>query len=1459
MKRKRKSKSAAKNQVAPATPQVTNYNLSNTNPSMYPSNPKYRTKCVLCGIERRDCVYHYANKHPDSEVYISRISANMLKIALGDEPTDEQVICLFCEQPKRYTAFAWLQHYASHIGNNLYKCAKCNESFNSRAEHKTKCAKSQVSIQTIPLWSDGALFGFSCTICRYVQLLKQNIIKHLKNEHKLSDDDEIITKNIQIITLYWPKNSKPNITPGIIAQTKKQTPLPNTPNANNQVSASIGRRLTDILGERAKMRRNIDSDQIPKNTNIQMYTASPKFNKSCVICKIDVKHELLSYHYVREHPDSEVYISRISPKMMKIGSDGKETVEHVPSSKRTLLKALCLFCEANKAFQRDYWLIHYATHMGQNLIECKTCGLRCVYPKPSHSNCTRIEYKRIFEPRWCGDELSAFACNICNYVQLTMMNIIEHLVKQHGILNDDKITTNLEEITLLPGARKQNETVECDRAEHTEENDMVAENQAAIQENVNTAAVKNDNIEMYASNRKYQSQCVFCTHNINRNSVNHYVKYHPDNEVFTSRISPRMRERIEGNMERSSYSASYITAICAFCEESHTKIRTAWLAHFSCYTGQYIYRCKRCRKKTPFQSHNSECSSNDLEEIVRIEADENGIYGYLCLKCNYIQMQEHKLKEHLQHQHNIANRLMVSKSYSKIKLLNLCGQKSQEYQPKTLASNAFKKKTSVDIGQIARSVEQALGWSSINESCSLSTAISQQLANATPDSYISAKMLKIYRDKKMPKVISLPNKSLYIAFCMFCERQRCLKKERWLEHFTLHTTESMYQCNRCNCQSLSCVAPAGQCGGQTAQLEQIYEFEYENNRIKAYSCRLCGFVQLSLRNIRNHIEWLHGEPADMLEKHIRKITLIDVDNVSPCTDDDDNQISRQIELPYLVTYAKSKYANSYNRKNIHSYDYADDRHRIECAVCKRQTWAAAFSFHFDIKHPGMEFFYSRLSETMMTRIECVGLPNAYQLKGERNTSKKYAFCPFCERFVTNCGTNWFVHLIRHTNENLYDCTKCKKAFVWKNKHKGKDCKSAHIRERLTVLTIDDNIFGFVCKLCNYIQFEEARTMAHVESQHDVGNATVADHYKMMAVMSLQLGQEPIELGDDIEEEVPDICPIETMGTDELSAEDDEPAAIQLQSQDCPNEMVQSVDDTSLENQITAPDRLELDPQTPGTSGITATFDPLFSDLDAIEPTYNMASKPDDEIIVNAHQISLSDSEDSEQEEIIVLSDSDDDITEISPTNISPMALVKSESAPNPNNNAAQQSDEPSPSLSDQPNPLSEFRKFQPKPWGNTGKQKPEYLLDDLALFALYKCMASDCVFTTASAESMAHHLWLHEKYYKPAIKNEIKDYLECAYCSAFIETSADLMAHIDATHSNSIFQCQYCFYRSADAYAVSVHLQKYHEDEERILLVSSDQFDPASTETHLLDIMANTCDDIIPIDCKDCTDSKLTE
>lgn len=120
------------------------------------------------------------------------------------------------------------------------------------------------------------------------------------------------------------------------------------------------------------------------------------------------------------------------------------------------------------------------------------------------------------------------------------------------------------------------------------------------------------------------------------------------------------------------------------------------------------------------------------------------------------------------------------------------------------------------------------------------------------------------------------------------------------------------------------------------------------------------------------------------------------------------------------------------------------------------------------------------------------------------------------------------------------------------------------------------------------------------------------------------------------------------------------------------------------------------------------------------------------------------------------------------------------------------------------------------------------MLTDISLLNKFKCMATNCPYTGNCVDKMLLHLHKHEQ-----TSGYSTDYLHCAYCStAEFSSPENLINHIISTHTTSIIQCQYCFYRSVDAFACATHLSKYHAGHASTLLTSHTDISKAIAEMY---------------------------
>lgn len=124
----------------------------------------------------------------------------------------------------------------------------------------------------------------------------------------------------------------------------------------------------------------------------------------------------------------------------------------------------------------------------------------------------------------------------------------------------------------------------------------------------------------------------------------------------------------------------------------------------------------------------------------------------------------------------------------------------------------------------------------------------------------------------------------------------------------------------------------------------------------------------------------------------------------------------------------------------------------------------------------------------------------------------------------------------------------------------------------------------------------------------------------------------------------------------------------------------------------------------------------------------------------------------------------------------------------------------------------------------------EAQLREITLYALYKCMADHCIYSTNDPNQMLQHMKYHEIMVAIMIsqnaeltKRQKSGWLHCAYCNHFADTSQQIVEHTGTTHGSSSFQCSLCFYRSAEIASLEQHQNIFHLNEDQKVLVCPSQ------------------------------------
>lgn len=150
-------------------------------------------------------------------------------------------------------------------------------------------------------------------------------------------------------------------------------------------------------------------------------------------------------HFKLQHNEYEVFVSRISPKMVEYAAqdnDQRKFAKHIKHHSEHV-QAVCLFCENEKIFSAHYWTDHMRSHTGEYGNRCVMCQKLCSFS--THCNVATLKEDN-FDLR--DQDLNAYRCNECNYVQIYENNMRTHLENQHGLYDADGQYYQM--FTLLP-------------------------------------------------------------------------------------------------------------------------------------------------------------------------------------------------------------------------------------------------------------------------------------------------------------------------------------------------------------------------------------------------------------------------------------------------------------------------------------------------------------------------------------------------------------------------------------------------------------------------------------------------------------------------------------------------------------------------------------------------------------------------------------------------------------------------------------------------------------------------------------------------------------------------------------------------------------------------------------------------------------------------------------------------
>ncbi|XP_046386057.1 uncharacterized protein LOC124155906 [Ischnura elegans] len=202
---------------------------------------------------------------------------------------------------------------------------------------------------------------------------------------------------------------------------------------------------------------------------------------------------------------------------------------------------------------------------------------------------------------------------------------------------------------------------------------------------VNLPAVEEDLTDInYTCVGNESARCKLCSYS-GKQIVNHYVTKHPESDVLVSRLSlqqakiaidwTEMNQSALKNAEQAYKSSGPF--VCLMCEAWFTEY-IEFFDHVTTHTGEYRFSCKTCSYRS-FRDSNVRshayyvhqikyCESYECFDVIPVEDmsykfveegddTENsscvipGLVAHMCSKCNFVQISEKNLKDHIAKRH----------------------------------------------------------------------------------------------------------------------------------------------------------------------------------------------------------------------------------------------------------------------------------------------------------------------------------------------------------------------------------------------------------------------------------------------------------------------------------------------------------------------------------------------------------------------------------------------------------------------------------------------------------------------------------------------------------------------------------------------------------------------------------------------------------------------------------------
>lgn len=164
--------------------------------------------------------------------------------------------------------------------------------------------------------------------------------------------------------------------------------------------------------------------------------------------------------------------------------------------------------------------------------------------------------------------------------------------------------------------------------------------------------------------------CIFCNKRF-AYIVSHYKNAHSEHELRLSRLSQEMANLIlhknQQCVVKSRGNNRRVEAKCYFCASNKNFTLPYWTDHIRNHTGEYSNRCRVCNMTFPYATNHCDAKTTKIGDYLSYDCD---VVGFLCLECNFFQIDEDNITRHLSAEHQFDDAVLADK-YKQVTFISL--------------------------------------------------------------------------------------------------------------------------------------------------------------------------------------------------------------------------------------------------------------------------------------------------------------------------------------------------------------------------------------------------------------------------------------------------------------------------------------------------------------------------------------------------------------------------------------------------------------------------------------------------------------------------------------------------------------------------------------------------------------------------------------------------------------------